>query len=344
MKAIYFTEHGGSDVLTHGDLPTPSIPAGHVLIQVAACGLNHLDLWVRQGLGTTIPMPHIGGCEITGTIAICGPGVTGWKSGDQVLVSPGIGCGHCLACLGGNDSACAEYGVMGYQHQGGFAEYCVAPAKDLFRISDKWNLAEWAVTPLVFLTAWHMLVTRARLQPGETVLVHGAGSGIGTAAIQLCKYFNCTVVTTAGSDDKLARAELLGADYGINYRTHPDFHKEVKRLVGHGVNVVFEHIGQATWKNSLASLEKNGRLVFCGTTTGPDVTMDLRFVFARQLEILGSYMGAKVELKKCLDLLEAGIFHPVLDTTYALADTRAAQERMHARDFFGKLAITVEDE
>ncbi|MBI2344194.1 MAG: zinc-binding dehydrogenase [Deltaproteobacteria bacterium] len=342
MQGVFFRTHGGPEVLEYGDLPDPSPGPDEVLVKVAACGLNHLDLWVRQGLGIDIPMPHIGGCEVVGTVAALGAQVAGLSVGDRVLVSPGHSCGTCSACQTRNDSACAEYRVHGLQLQGGFAEYSVAPACDVLRISDRWSPAEWAVTPLVFLTAWHMLKTRARLQAGETVLVHGAGSGIGSAAIQLCKHFGCTVVTTAGSQEKLEKARALGADYGINYRTHPAFHKEVRRvLAGRGVDVVFEHIGQATWTSSLASMDPGGRLVFCGTTSGPTVTMDLRFLFVRQFDILGSYMGAKAELQECLKLLEAGVVRPILDTAYPLRETRAAQERMRARNFFGKLAVTV---
>jgi NADPH:quinone reductase-like Zn-dependent oxidoreductase len=342
MHAVSFTQHGGPEVLTFGELPAPTPGADEVLVKVAACGLNHLDIWVRQGLGVDIPMPHIGGCEVVGTVAACGERVTEWRAGDHVLISPGLCCGTCHYCRSDNDSACPQYRVVGFQSQGGFAQYCVAPSKDLLRISDRWSDAQWAVTPLVFLTAWHMLITRARLQRGERVLVHGAGSGIGSAAIQLCKHFGCTVVTTAGSDEKLEQAAALGADHGINYKTHPQFHKVVRQYFdGEGVDVVFEHIGQATWTSSLASLDPTGRLVFCGTTTGPDVQMDLRFVFVRQLDILGSYMGAKAELQECLSLLEAGVIQPVLDTSYPLTEVRTAQERMVARDFFGKLCVTV---
>lgn len=333
MKACVFDRHGGPEVLEYREMPTPSPGRGEVLIKVAACGLNHLDIWVRQGLPGNVPMPHIGGCEVVGTIAGLGDGVSKWRVGDSVLVSPGIGA---------EDSYSPDFKVMGFQTQGGFAEYTVAPADYLFKISQRWKPEEWAVTPLVFVTAWHMLFTRARLQKGERVLVHGAGSGIGSAAIQLCKLHGCTVVTTAGSDAKLAKAKALGADFGINYKSHPDFHKEVRRVLdGHGVHVVFEHIGKATWQHSLASMDPGGRLVFCGTTTGPDVTMDLRFVFVRQFDILGSYMGAKWELAKCLELLEAGTVHPVLDTAYPLPELRTAQERMLGRDFFGKLAIKI---
>lgn len=333
MKAVIFEQHGGPEVLKYTEVPTPKPGAGQVLIKVSACGVNHLDLWVRQGMGMEIPMPHIGGCEIVGTIAECGAGVSDWRPGEQVLVSPGVDA---------EDSYAPDFKVMGNHYQGGFAEYVVAPAAYLFRISAQWKPEEWAVTPLVFLTAWHMLLTRARMQRGEVVLVHGASSGIGSAAIQLCKLYDCTVVTTAGSEEKLTQAKALGADFGIDYRQHPQFHKEVRRVLGgRGVNIVFEHIGRETWTQSLASMEPGGRLVFCGATSGPEVTMDLRFVFVRQFDILGSYMGAKSELAECLKLLEAGTLRPVLDTAYPLPEVRAAQERMLARNFFGKLAMRV---
>lgn len=334
MKAITFAEHGEVEVLQLTEVATPSPAAGEVLIKVAACGLNHLDIWARRGVPGVFPMPHIGGCEVIGEVVECGDGVRDWGSGTKVMVSPGIGA---------SDSLSPDYKVLGFNTQGGFAEYCVAPASSLIKISDRWKPEEWAATPLVFLTAWHMLVTRARLQKSETVLVHGAGSGIGSAAIQLCKYLGCTVITTAGNEEKLTRAKNeLGADYGINYTKHPNFHKEVKRLLdGKGVDVVFEHVGKATWTSSLASMNRGGRLVFCGATTGPHIEMDLRYVFTKQLEIIGSYMGRHDELIQCVAMLEKGVFKPVLDTVYTLAEIAAAQTRMEARNFFGKLAVKI---
>lgn len=341
MKAVVFDQPGELDVLRLCEIPTPTPHAGEVLVRVQACGLNHLDIWTRQGLGMQIPLPHILGCEPVGVIADVGPHVRGVNVGDFVVCSPGVSCGNCAACLAGNDSACPAYEVTGFQRQGGYAEYCVHPAKDVIRVSNRLSAVEWAAVPLAFLTAWHMLITRAGLQPGERVLVHGAGSGIGSAAIQIAKLLGCTVVTTAGSDDKLTKAKNLGADFGINYKTTPEFHHDVKSaLGGRGVDVVFEHIGAATWTESLASMHPGGRLVFCGTTTGPQVTMDLRYVFVRQFSILGSYMGAKRELLKVIELMEAGKLKPVVDSTFPLAHAKAAQEKMLSRDFFGKLVLT----
>ncbi|MBI4366351.1 MAG: zinc-binding dehydrogenase [Deltaproteobacteria bacterium] len=340
MKAVVFDQHGGLEVLQHREVPTPKPGHGEVLVRVAACGLNHLDLWTREGMGIPIPMPHILGCEPVGQVAELGPGVEALEVGDRVLCSPGTSCGNCPACLAGNDSLCPRYEVLGFQRQGGYAEYCVCPAKDAIRVSNKYSAAEWAAVPLVFLTAWHMLMTRAGLAAGESVLVHGAGSGIGSAAIQIAKLMGCTVIATAGSDGKLAKAKALGADHGINYTRQPEFHRAVKQTNGgRGVDVVFEHIGKATWTESLASMAPGARLVFCGATAGPQVTMDLRFVFVRQFSLLGSYMGAKRELVKVLELVERGQLRPVLDATFPLQDARAAQERMLSRDFFGKLVL-----
>lgn len=341
MKAVVFDHHGGVETLQYREVPTPKTGHGEVLVKVLACGLNHLDLWTREGLGTPIPMPHILGCEPVGTIAERGPGVTNCRVGDFVLCAPGTSCGNCPACLSGNDNLCRDYQIFGLQRQGGYAEYCLCPAKDAIPITMTLKPTEWAAIPLVFLTAWHMLITRAGLQAGERVLVQGAGSGIGSAAIQIAKLIGCTVITTAGSDAKLAKAKQLGADHGINYTTNKEFHRDVKQLSGGiGVDVVFEHIGQATWAESLASMTPGGRLVFCGATTGPMVTMDLRFIFVRQCSILGSYMGNKHELLKIIDLVTAGKLKPVLDSTFPLQDAGKANERMASRNFFGKLVLT----
>lgn len=341
MKAVVFDHYGGPEVLALREVPTPEPGAGEVVVKMLACGLNHLDLWTRQGLGTPIPMPHILGCEPVGTIAAVGPRVSGLREGDLVLCSPGTSCGVCEQCLQGWDSLCKDYAIFGLQRQGGYAEYCVCPAKDAIPVSARWRPEEWAAIPLVFLTAWHMLMTRAVLQPGETVLVHGAGSGIGSAAIQIAKLMGCTVITTAGSDEKLTKAKTLGADHGINYTVNKEFHRVVKQLTnGRGVDVVFEHIGEATWTGSLASMRPGGRLVFCGTTSGPTVTMDLRFVFVRQLSILGSYMGNQHELRKVIALVDAGKLRPVVDTVFPLQEARAAHERMASRNLFGKLVLS----
>ena len=343
MKAVAFEHHGNLDVLQWMDLPDPRPTDGEVLIKVEACGVNHLDVWMREGWpGLHIPMPHISGCEVVGTIAELGKNVRGWNVGQRVLVSPGLSCRQCDRCRTGHESLCSHFGVMGFIRQGGYAELTTAPADELVAIGDEWTPEEWAATPLVFLTAWHMLVSRAKLKKGETVLIHAAGSGIGTAGIQVAKYLGARVITTAGSDEKLDKAKKLGADETVNYTTHPEFHKEVKRLTdGKGCDIVYEHIGPATWTSSSASLAIGGRIVFCGVSSGPKVELDLRFTFMRQHSILGSYMGDKHELLTVIDLLKKKKLHPVVDTIFPLKEAKAAQSKMLSRNFFGKLVFKV---
>lgn len=340
MKAVVFHQHGDLDRLQYVDFPEPKIGHDEVLVRVRGCGLNHLDLWTRQGLpGVQIPLPHILGCEVTGEVAQWGRDVNGFKRGESVLVSPGLHCSRCEFCLRGEDSLCLEYKIMGFQVNGGYAQYAKAEARHLIRVSNRLSFEEWAAVPLVFLTAWHMLITRAKLQAGETVLVHAAGSGIGSAAIQIAKVTGASVIATAGSEEKLKKAKKLGADELINYRAR-DFSKEAKRLTGdRGVDVVFEHIGPETWKGSLASLAKGGRLVTCGATSGPTAEIDLRFLFMKQLSVLGSYMGSRHELLKVLQLFEQGKLEPVVDSVFPLKEAREAQKRMLDRKQFGKIVL-----
>ncbi|OGQ45522.1 MAG: alcohol dehydrogenase [Deltaproteobacteria bacterium RIFCSPLOWO2_02_FULL_44_10] len=341
MKAIAFTEHGDLDVLKKMDLPDPKLLDDEALIQVEACALNHLDIWTRQGWpGLEVPMPHILVCEVVGTIVALGKKVSGWKEGERVLVSPGQIPGDPTPGYEGRESLDPKYQVMGFQRQGGYAEFTTAPAKELIRINDAWTAVEWAATPLVFLTAQHMLFGRASLKSGEKVLIHAAGSGIGTAAIQLAKNAGAFIIATASTDEKLERAKLLGADEVINYKRHPEFHKEVKKMTnGSGVDVVFEHIGPTTWHSSSASLARGGRVVFCGSSSGPTVEIDLRFAFTRQLSILGSYMGYKSELLEVINLLKQKKVHPVIDSVFPIDEARSAQEKMLSRDLFGKIVL-----
>lgn len=347
MKAIVLDQHGGPEALTFREIETPKPALGEAIIKVEACGLNHLDLWTRAGTGFPTKLPHILGCDVVGTVAELGVPfdalrASGIKVGDFVMVAPGAGCGECVACLANNDSLCAYYKMMGRDRWGGYAEYCTAPAKNLIPITRCYSAAEWAATPLVFLTAWHMLVTRAQLKKGETVLILAAGSGIGTAAIQIAKRLDATVIATASTDEKLKKAKELGADLTVNYTTHPEFHKEVKKLTnGRGVDVVFEHVGPATFRSSAASLAPGGRLVFCGATTGAEVAMNLRFMFVRQLSFLGSFMGSLSELKQVVPLIENGTFKPILDSTFPLKEAAKAQQKMEDRNVFGKIVLSI---
>ena len=342
MKATVFKEHGSVDKLVYTDFADPEISSSEVLVKVKACGINHLDIWVREGLpGVTLPLPHILGCEIAGEIAGIGSEikVKGLSIGQRVLIAPGISCGKCEFCLSSNDSLCHEFKIMGYQVNGGYAEYAKAPAENIIPISDKLSFEKWAAVPLVFLTAWNMLKTRGNLATGETVLIHAAGSGIGSAAIQIARLSGAEVITTVGSDEKLEKARELGADHVINHSTE-DFLDKVNEFTdGEGVDLVFEHIGPETWEKSMLCLKRGGRIVTCGATSGPTVSLDLRFVFAKQLSISGCYMGSRRELLKIQELIESGRLKPVVDSVFHLKDAVAAQTKMLDRKQFGKIIL-----
>ncbi len=340
MKAIVFHEHGGPEVLKYEDVPDPAIRASEVLVRVKACALNHLDLWVRRGLpNVSIPLPHIPGSDVAGEIAQIGSDVTTARVGQKVVLAPLVSCSKCTACVAGMDNRCRQATNLGYMIDGGCAEFVRAPEVNCLPYPENLNWEEVASVPLVFQTAWHMLVGRAGLQPGEDVLILGAGSGVGTAAIQIAKFFGARVITTAGSDEKLAKAKELGADHLINHKTQK-IRDEVRRITNkRGADVVFEHVGTATWEDSLASLAPGGRLVTCGATTGYDAKVDLRFLFSRQLSLLGSYMGTKSEVHTVLKLVAAGKLKPVVDRVFPLAEAAAAHSYLESGSQFGKVVL-----
>ena len=340
MKAVMFRQHGGPEVLEYADVPDPSIGAGEILVRVNACSVNHLDLWIRQGIPAYhVSLPHISGADVAGVVERVGPDVTRPQVGDRVVLMPSVMCGACEWCRVGQDNLCESYRIRGAGTDGGYAELVSAHAQDAYPISPDGSFEEAAAFPLVFLTAWHMLVTRAKLQENQTVLIQAGGSGVGHAAIQIAKYLKARVIATVGSDEKIPKAKALGADEVINYRRE-DFYQRVKALTqDRGVDVVFEHIGPETWEKSVRLLAKNGRLVTCGATSGPTVSLDLRYMFSRQLSILGSIMGTRAEFQLVTQLIGAGTFKPVVDTVFPLREARAAQERMMNRDVFGKLVL-----
>ena len=343
MKAVIFERHGGPEVLKLTEVADPQIKANEVLVEVRACALNHLDVWVRTGLpGIKIPLPHILGNDVAGVVRVVGE-LVGWvKAGDEVMVQPGVSCGHCAECLAGRDNMCDDYDIIGYRRNGGYAELVAVPGVNVIPKPKDLSWPEAAALPLVTLTAWHMLVTRAQLQPGEDVLVHAAGSGVGSLAIQIAKLRGARVIATASAEEKLSQARELGADQTINY-TRDDWPKEVKKLTnGRGVDVVFEHTGAATWPGSILSLKKGGRLVTCGATSGFDARTDLRHVFYRHLTILGSMMGSKAELLAAMKFIESGQIHAVVDRALPLAEARQAHELMEDRAQFGKIVLVSE--
>ena len=342
MKAILFRQHGGPEVLQFTDVPDPEPRPTEVLVRVRACALNHLDLWVRGGLpNVPIPLPHIPGSDVAGEIAKIGSEVTTVRVGQKVVLAPGVTCGKCAACISGQDNRCRQFTNLGYMIDGGCAEFVRVPEVNCLSCPENLSFEQAAAIPLVFQTAWHMLIARAQLQPGEDVLVLGAGSGVGTAAIQIAKFFGARVIATAGSDEKLQKARELGADHGINHKSQK-IRDEVRRITNkRGVDVVFEHVGTATWDDSLASLALAGRLVTCGATTGYDAKIDLRFLFSRQLSLLGSYMGVKSELHTIMKLVAASRLKPVVDRTFPLAEAAAAHAYLESAQQFGKVVLKV---
>ena len=342
MKAVRVHEFGGADKLQYDeDAPEPQIGPTEVLVRVRACALNHLDIWVRMGQRgqSEMEMPHVLGCDISGEVEAVGGAVQGIQKGLKVVVNPGISCGRCAACLAGNDNMCLGYNIIGQKQNGGYAQYVRAPATNIVPMPAKLSFEEAASVPLVFLTAWHMLVGRARVQAGEDVLVQAAGSGVGIAAIQIAKLFGARVITTASTDDKLKKAKALGADEVINYTTQ-DFAQEVKRITGKkGADVIIEHVGGEVFEKSIRSLATNGRLVTCGATAGFNPPVDLRYIYSKHLNVLGSYMGSKSELLLLLRFFDSGRLKPVVHAVYPLKDARKAHEAMEDRANFGKLVL-----
>lgn len=339
MKAVVIHEHGDVDKLCYEEHPVPRVAADEILIEVKAAALNHLDLWVRSGLPAfKLNMPHILGSDASGIVTEVGDVVKNVKVGDKVLLAPGWGCGACHACLNGDDNLCRDYQILGETTHGCYAEFVKAPAENAFLIPDGLSFDEAAAIPLVFLTAWHMLVEQVKVQPGEDVLILAAGSGVGSAAIQIAKLFGARVLATASTDAKLQKAQELGADEIINY-SETDFLTEVKRLTHkRGVDIVFEHVGKSTWGNSIQALTKGGRLVTCGATSGHDPVIDLRYVFFKELKIFGNFMGRKEGLKRALQFFSEKL-KPVIDTSFPLKDAAKAHQRLMNREQFGKVIL-----
>lgn len=340
MKAVLFREHGGPEKLSYEEMPRPQIGPHEVLIRVKACALNHLDIWVRQGSPAyPIPLPHVLGSDVAGLVEEVGSQVERVKVWDRVFVSPGISCWNCEFCLAGRDNMCRTYSLLGAKMHGGYAEYVKVPFRNVLPVPEHIPFEQAAAFPLVSVTAAHMLFALAGLQLGETVLVMGAGSGVGVMAVQLAKLAGARVITTVGSDDKIPKAMILGADAVINH-AQEDVPEQVKLLTeGRGVDVVVEHIGPEVWDACIESLAKGGRLITCGATTGGDVKLNLRHLYSRQLTIKGSYMGTRAELVLAAELIDQKRLIAVIDRTFPLQEARAAQELMLSRKFFGKIVL-----
>ncbi|MFX0061982.1 MAG: zinc-binding dehydrogenase [Candidatus Hermodarchaeota archaeon] len=343
MKAVVFHEHGGIEKLVYTDFPMPKIESNQVLVNVKAVALNHLDLFVRQGWpGLNLELPHILGSDIAGVIAEVGADVQGVEIGQKVIVDPNVYCGVCEFCLLGEHSLCREYAIIGEHRRGGYAEFVAIQAANTIPIPEEssLNFAQAAAVPLTFMTAWRMLMTKARLRAGQDILIIGIGGGVALAAMQIAKVVGARVFVTSSSDEKLEKAKKLGADFCINYREKPDWHKEIfDQTKRRGVDVVVDSAGQATWEKSLRSLRKGGRLVTCGATTGPMAQTNISLLFWKQLEILGSTMGSRSELRDVLKLVWDQKLKPVVDQVLLLSEAKKAHQILKEGKQFGKLVL-----
>jgi NADPH:quinone reductase-like Zn-dependent oxidoreductase len=343
MTAMVLRTHGGPEVLALEQLAVPEPGPGEVRVRIKAIALNHLDLWVRKGgPAFKLEYPHRLGSDIVGELDAIGAGARG-AVGTKVVVQPGLSCMRCEACLGGHDNLCRYYKILGENAQGGYAEYIVVPDVNIApypeRADGSIDFPQAAASILTNLTAWQMLVHKARVAPGDTVLVHGAGSGIGVAAIQIAKLHGARVIATASTQEKLARARQLGADEVIDY-TSTDFVAECKRLTGkRGVDVVIEHVGGEVFAQSLRAVRTGGRVVTCGATAGFHPSIDLRHIFFRNVEVLGSTMGSKADLLAVLRHVEAGRIVPVIHEILPLARAADAHRILEERRAFGKVVL-----
>ena len=336
--------YGGPEVLEYvSDHPQPVAGPDQVVVRVRASALNHLDLFIREGIPTLkLQLPHILGADVAGQVAEVGSDVTDLEVGERVVVNPGIACGACEYCAIGEDSLCVDYRIIGEHLPGGYAEYVAVPARNVARMPSDFPWETAAAAPLVYMTAWRLLISRARVRPGEDVLILGAGSGVSTAAIQIAKLAGCTVYATSSSDEKLAKAKGIGADVLVNYRTMP-WSQAVWELTGRrGVDVVLDHVGEATFKDSVRALRRGGRLVSPGATTGPMVELDMRLLFWRQISILGCTMASRREFEEVLKLVFMGRLKPVVDKSFPLREARLAHEYLGRGEQFGKVVLTVD--
>jgi NADPH:quinone reductase-like Zn-dependent oxidoreductase len=342
MRAVRFHEHGGPEVLRYEEAPEPAPSATQVTLAVRAVALNHLDVWLRKGLpGVKVRLPKIGGCDVAGEAIAVGALCSRIRPGDRVMVSPGLSCGQCAACLAGDDNLCRGYQILGgYGTDGGLAERVAVPEVNCIPIPERLDDVRAAAAPLTFLTAWNMLVRQARVRAGEWVVVMAAGSGIGTAAVQIARLHGARVAAVAGSDAKLARAKSLGPE-ALLRGDAADLGAAIRSLTGkRGADIVVDHVGGGTWARLLPALAAGGRLVTCGATAGFDVPVDARFLFSKQIAILGAFMGRKADLLEIVRHLGDGTLQPVVDRVLPLADCAEGHRLLEGREVFGKLVLT----
>ncbi|WP_293172868.1 zinc-binding dehydrogenase [Oceanithermus sp.] len=341
MKAVVMTERGGPEVLRPAELPTPEPGPCEVRVRVRAVALNHLDVWVRKGVASPrLPLPHVLGSDVSGVVDAVGPGVEPELVGREVVLNPGLSCGHCEACLSGRDHLCHEYKILGEHVWGGYAEYLTVPRANLLPKPANLTFEEAAAVPLVFLTAWQMVVDKLQVRPGEWLLVMAAGSGVGSAALQIGKLFGARVLAAAGSEEKLARARELGADATVNYR-ESGWHRKVREITGGGAQAVADHTGADYWQDVIKATASGGRIAIVGASSGYEAVTPLAHVFYRQIAVLGSTMGSKSRLFEVLRHVEAGRLAPVVGQVLPLEEAARGHELLEARAVFGKVVLRV---
>ena len=340
MKAAYFEEHGGADRIVYGEYRDPVAGPDDAIVRVRACALNHVDMLLLDGrFPPPEGLPHVNGCEVAGTVETVGERVKGLAAGQRVLIFPGLSCGACEYCLRGERTVCVRYGYIGAHKDGGYAELVRVPAGNALPLPERLTFEEGAALPLAMLTSWHALLAKAGVQPGQSVLVHAAGSGVGSAAIQIARLCGARVMTTVGSDDKIEFARSLGADHVVNYRTQ-DFVEEAKRWTGkRGVDVVVEHIGGETFEKSVYALTRLGILVSIGSHDTHWGRVDLRHLYSKNVRLVGTNLGSITELRTLLDYVVAGRLRPVIDRTFPLKDAQAAVQHVLDRRNKGKVIL-----
>jgi NADPH:quinone reductase-like Zn-dependent oxidoreductase len=345
MKAAVIHEHGGLDCVRVEDVPEPRAGEGEVVLEVRSAALNHLDIWVRKGRpGLQLKMPHVLGSDAAGVVAEIGPGTHGVNIGDEVVLNPGLSCGCCESCRRGQQSECISFSIVGTTRPGTLAEKVAVPFSNVLPRPAHLDFDEAAALALVYQTAWRMLMTRAAVRPGETVLMHGIGGGVALAALQLAKLAGAEVIVTSSSDEKLSKAGALGADHTVNYRSVDSVATAVKDITGgRGVDVVIDTVGASTWDANFNLVRRGGRIVLCGVTTGAEAPTNLRALYWNQVTIMGSTMGSHEDFRQMIKAVAASKLKPVIDSVRPLKDVRAAMGRMEAAEQFGKIVLRISE-